>query len=307
MDIPVLLMGFNRPDLLTRALESLREKGVKNLYVSLDGPRFENEISSCEECFQCVQQYRESFDLKVLSRSSNLGCYLGVISNIDWFFSQVNFGIILEDDCIVDEEFFRRAQEYNDALELFLGYGVGMITAHNPFEATAGDLITEYSLIQGWAIAKETWGKVRSHILTISWPTIRLDSQRSLWENLYWWSNATRAKLGGIDTWDGAFSYAMFSEGYKCSVPSRNLISNFGFGLAATHTRDPDGSILIPQAKRESLTGSTDNILRELYFGVKPHHVFSALVHVLYDFVRFDKRIDFKIKLDKDYESRLIS
>ena len=146
MDIPVLLMGFNRPDLLTRALESLREQGVQNLYVSLDGPRFEDEIGSCEECFKCVQQYRDSFQLKVLSRSSNLGCYLGVISNIDWFFSQVNFGIIIEDDCVVDEEFFRKAQEYLDTLELFLGHGVGMITAHNPFVATEDDLITEYFL-----------------------------------------------------------------------------------------------------------------------------------------------------------------
>ena len=117
MDIPVLLMGFNRPDLLTRALESLREQGVQNLYVSLDGPRFEDEIGSCEECFKCVQQYRDSFQLKVLSRSSNLGCYLGVISNIDWFFSQVNFGIIIEDDCVVDEEFFRKAQEYLDTFD----------------------------------------------------------------------------------------------------------------------------------------------------------------------------------------------
>lgn len=307
MDIPVLLMGFNRPDLLNRALESLREQGVQNLYVSLDGPRFEGEVKSCKECHQCVEQYRDSFNLKVLSRSSNLGCYLGVVSNIDWFFSQVNFGIIIEDDCIIDAEFFRRAQEYIDCPELFLRHEVGMITAHNPFESTASDFVTEYSLIQGWATPKETWVKVRSKIFTMSWPTIRLNSQRSLWENLYWWSNATRAKLGGIDTWDGAFSYAMFSEGYKCSVPSCNLVSNFGFGSTATHTRDPNGSILIPQVKRESLTGSSDKKLRVLYFGVKPHHLISALLHVFYDFVRFDKRIDFEMKLDEDYKSRMIA
>ena len=36
----------------------------------------------------------------------NLGCQVAVSNGISWFFEQVEFGIILEDDCIVDKEFF---------------------------------------------------------------------------------------------------------------------------------------------------------------------------------------------------------
>ena len=39
VQIPVLLIGFNRPDLIEKNLENLRQQNIRNLYVTIDGPR----------------------------------------------------------------------------------------------------------------------------------------------------------------------------------------------------------------------------------------------------------------------------
>jgi len=50
-------------------------------------------------------------DVKTLFRNKNLGCKYAVSGAIDWFFENVEQGIILEDDCLPDPSFFRFCQE----------------------------------------------------------------------------------------------------------------------------------------------------------------------------------------------------
>ena len=51
----VLITGFNRPNLLQKAIESiLRCEGLSNLYIHLDGPRFNYsddflQVSACRK------------------------------------------------------------------------------------------------------------------------------------------------------------------------------------------------------------------------------------------------------------------
>ena len=42
--VPVLVIGFNRPDLLTKLLIRLKELGISDLYVSLDGYRNSKDL-----------------------------------------------------------------------------------------------------------------------------------------------------------------------------------------------------------------------------------------------------------------------
>ena len=43
---------------------------------------------------------------------------------------------------------------------------------------------------------------------------------------------------GEIDTWDYQWTFACIAAGGLAAMPRRNLISNIGFGTAASHTTD---------------------------------------------------------------------
>ena len=108
MDVPVLIIGFNRPDLLQILINRLREINPRMVYLAVDGPRDNNpddreKVSQVHACFELIDWDCEK---KSLFRTENLGCRHGVTASIDWFFSQQPFGIILEDDCIPAPEFF---------------------------------------------------------------------------------------------------------------------------------------------------------------------------------------------------------
>src|SRR5262245_10932171 len=49
--------------------------------------------------------------LHTLLRDRNFGCRIAVSSAIDWFFDHEEEGMILEDDCLPSEDFFRFCDE----------------------------------------------------------------------------------------------------------------------------------------------------------------------------------------------------
>ena len=44
-NVPILLLSFNRPLLVTKQLKLLRELNPKSLYIFSDGPRKSNKLS----------------------------------------------------------------------------------------------------------------------------------------------------------------------------------------------------------------------------------------------------------------------
>ena len=62
-------------------------------------------------------------------QNKNLGCRKGVTAGIDWFFSNEEMGIILEDDCIPSLSFFQFCDQM--LLEYQFNEKVFMISGHN--------------------------------------------------------------------------------------------------------------------------------------------------------------------------------
>jgi len=110
---PVLLLIFNRPDTTQLVFNKIRKARPAELYIAADGPR-KNQPDDPENCRKAREILRQvDWDCKIstLFREENLGCKIGVSSAIDWFFSEVEEGIILEDDCVPDQSFFQFCQE----------------------------------------------------------------------------------------------------------------------------------------------------------------------------------------------------
>lgn len=308
INTPVLVIGFNRPLLIEKLLIDLKKIGVVNLYVSLDGPRNRDDLSNCAKTYETVKKFKDFFNLNLIQRNENLGCCLGMISAIDWFFAFNEFGVIIEDDCFIDHEFFELIDDEKFEGVFSLNQKMRIFTAHNPFDFKFTNNTSRSTLIHGWATYAEAWNVVRKDYFKINLPswTNSKKLKRPLSVALYWWANSTRAKLGLVDTWDGIFADNCWRHGIYTILPRRNLVTNLGFGPSATHTKNPEQKNTVSVPKLLLQSQSLDYLLDRYYFQISKRHFFKSVMRVAVDLIRLRKKPRFEQTLRQDASKRTL-
>ncbi len=128
-------------------------------------------------------------------------------SAIDWFFSQVEEGIILEDDCVPDQSFFLFCQEllerYRDDKRIMMISGDNFEFGQKRMEYSY--YFSRYFHIWGWATWKRAWKYYDVDMK--AWPEIREKGYLNdlLYEKKivkYWESIFNQVYEGLINTWD---------------------------------------------------------------------------------------------------------
>ena len=162
MNVPVLFLIFKRPDTTQRVFEAIKKAKPKQLFISADGGRNEEEKKSCNALREAiVAQIDWDCELKTLFRENNLGCKMAVSSGISWFFEEVEQGIILEDDCLPNESFFKfcetMLEKYKDDQSI---WHIGANNFQDSIKRGDADyFFSMYSHIWGWASWRDRWQK----------------------------------------------------------------------------------------------------------------------------------------------------
>lgn len=160
LDVPVVLIAFNRPDKTRRTLEAIRVAAPTRLFLLADAPRA-GRTDDEENCAAVRKELAAvDWDCQVEHRyaESNLGCEANIETGLDWVFSQVDRAIILEDDCKPDPSFFEYCGEL---LERYADdERVWQIAGNNytvPLRFFGGDsyAFAGFASVWGWA----TWGR----------------------------------------------------------------------------------------------------------------------------------------------------
>lgn len=240
---PILFIIFNRPDTTLRVFSEIKKIKPAKLYVVADGSRNESELKKCTSTRAILDSIDWPCEVFKNYSEINLGCKERVSSGIDWFFEHEDYGIILEDDCLPEQTFFRFCEEmltkYKDDER------IGMVSGNNfqfgKIKNEYSYYFSTYSHIWGWATWKRAWKKYDVEIS--SWPTFKrekkleqLFSRKS--DVFYWQSIFDDVHKNKIDTWDYQWTYTCFFQNYLSIMPSVNLISNIGFGESdSTHTK----------------------------------------------------------------------
>lgn len=243
---PILLIAFNRPDLLTQVIDRLRLVEPKRIFLAVDGPRSdrEGEAESVRECQQAVAAIDWPCQVDTLFQESNLGCGLGVSTAISWFFSHVESGIILEDDIIPDLSFFPYCEtllerfRFDERVIAISGSNFvppsGLTHPEEPFH------FAQVPHIWGWASWRRAW---EPYELDISgWRrhlplrTLWKRAGKSLAGTMFWASSFELLARKQVDTWDGQLVYLAMRKGQLTATSNVNLVENIGFGEGATHT-----------------------------------------------------------------------
>lgn len=242
---PILFLVFNRPDTTKQVFERIKEVKPTKLYIAADGPR-ENKLGEKELVEQTRQMVIKGIDwpceVKTLFRDENLGCGKAVSTAIDWFFENNEYGIILEDDILVDLTFFLFCENmlsyYIDDERIMMISGLNIA---NSWKTKYYDYIfANYGSVWGWATWKRAWKHYdfnlsfwanefeRQQFIKMSFLSIEEQNHRiHLYNELY---------TKKIDTWDYQWTVAKLRNNGLTIIPTVNLVKNIGFSLNATHT-----------------------------------------------------------------------
>lgn len=311
MDNPAaLIISYARDEGAKALIKKCIENGVKKIYVSIDGPKNADINRVQDSLVRSIGQFTSDFDVEIfiLRHPINLGVGVGVISAIDWFFSQEESGHILEDDLEIDSGFFVFSRialkEYSLSTRVHMISGT-QIQSSNEFCDVAS--WTNYPMIWGWSSWRDKWIQMRSHLLT---PKEYSALGRDSFIQNYWATGANRVLDGKVDTWDTPLAAAFRENHWICIIPPVNLVSNFGNDANASHTktdipwlnqpiRNLPEKIDFKAGDSQKSIGNYNSFLEKDVFGIKYKHYFLPVIAKLRD--------PFTYKVSKERLSKRIS
>lgn len=246
MCTPILLITFNRPEHTRRVLEAIMAAQPEDLYVFQDGAREgnENDFEKCGEVRLVVEELTSGKQIRVFTLYSgkNLGCGAGPMTGIDWFFGQVEEGIVMEDDCLPHPDFFGYCEELleryrNDEKVRF----ISSTLYDNRWQCEASYGFSHYMVTGAWAGWRRTWQGFDLDLKSLDAKTFRkhvlkLTDNRA--EANWWYSIVMEIQQdeNKKSYWDYQMQIHLFKDSALTIHPQRNLVSNIGFDGEGTHT-----------------------------------------------------------------------
>lgn len=246
---PVALFIYNRPSKTERVLDQISTAEPQRLLVVSDGPQSQ-DASDIKRCERTREVVRDGVDWKCdvawNTTDTNMGLKHRFVTGLRWIFQREHEAIILEDDCVPNESFFNFCSvildEYRDDERIMDVSGSNHLGEWKPdskdyhFSMQGG--------IWGWATWRRSWelydpemklwrnDEIRQRLRDV----IADNDQADYLEYIY-----DKAYSGEIETWDYPWGFARQINSALSVVPSKNLVTNIGFGEDATNTSAEGG------------------------------------------------------------------
>lgn len=119
--VPIVVVGFARPILMGRLLKFLDQIQKTNIIISIDGldssanpnlsQKHNNTILECQKWSN-----QSKHNVRLITHKKNLGCNQHTISAIKYCAETYGYGLLLEDDCEVRQEYINFLNKYEELL-----------------------------------------------------------------------------------------------------------------------------------------------------------------------------------------------
>lgn len=299
--VPILLIAWKRPSKVQRVIRSIKEYKPTDIYVFCDGFQKENDLVN-----QKILDTRKTIDLEInweckINKKylpTNNGCKVAVSTAINWFFLNVEEGIILEDDCLPDISFYyfceKLLKKYKNKKRIFTisgnNFQDGIVRGNGSY------YFSIYTHIWGWATWKDRWKLYDIDIKKY----LEFEKNKNLnkffeikKEQIYWKKIFhTLFHKKRPNTWDYQLFFASLFNNKLNIIPNTSLVENIGFDSDSTHNFFEDATkqtkidyeILKSVQKLKDPTKFSRDIIADNY--TFKNHYYNFLI----------KRIKLKIK-----------
>ena len=243
---PVAIVVFNRLDCVEELMEKIRQAKPEKFYVISDGARKEREGEEAK--VGAVREYIEKnidwkCNVKYNYADHNMGSKYRIYSGLNWVFEQEEQTIILEDDCIPSNDFFRYCQEllqlYESNDNIWLISGKNVLRKQNSKEQY---FFSRFPETWGWATWKRAWKQI--DIEMDSWKEAKQKKTIRYAYDFFSYRCYVREADYQVrdhrDAWDIPWRYSMHVNHGIGIVPRENMICNIGCGhVDASNTTAP--------------------------------------------------------------------
>lgn len=243
IDVPIYLNFFNRPETFKYVFDAVKKARPSKLFLSCDGARKDNQndIENIAKCRKIAEDIDWECEVYKNYSKENLGCGMRMYTGISWAFEYVDRLIVLEDDCVPSEDFFRFCYEllekYKDDNRIY------MINAMNhliEYKSTPNSYFFGPGCCWGWATWKRAWEQ-----MDFQMTFLEDDYSMSCIERKYpYYRNARREGTEKrelinsgkrLTSWTYQSGMAMALNSQMAIVPGVNLITNIGLTADSTH------------------------------------------------------------------------
>lgn len=238
---PILYVVFNRLDVVKKTFPIIVKQKPRKLFITADGPRNKEGKRKTDSVREYILKNIDwKCEVKTRFLDKNLGCKDGVSSGVDWFFKNVEQGIILEDDCVPNDSFFKFSEEmlnkYRNNQKVFSVSGYNYL---EKLKIKESYYFSKYFECLGWSSWKNRWfaqDKTLKDYLTDVKSGKFKKIIKSLIERILLKKKFRDNLTGKIGAWDHSFAYSHFKNNGICIKPKLNLVENIGFNKDSTHT-----------------------------------------------------------------------
>jgi hypothetical protein len=239
-EIPILIIGYNRPEFMKSLLDIVSNWQFSKLYISIDGPKSPEDYKDVEEVQKLIMNHQISKNQNIRFIQKNLGCKDHVLDALKWFYSNEESGIVLEDDCLPDDSFYIYSKTM---LNEFKGEQKILMIAGTNFKEQSksanSPIFSVFPHVWGWASWKD---RIEEYLKTVHEPitTNPVEAFKNtkgfgLYHSIYWMLIALNMKYKKIDTWDYQLSLFAFRKKLYTIVPPVNIVENIGFNHKSTN------------------------------------------------------------------------
>ena len=245
MSTAVLLIAYNRPELVARRLKELvaSDEVPENVILSIDGHKGSDENNHESDYVSMLALQDLPFKVLVNFRSSNLGCSKHIITAVTEVLNDFDNVIVVEDDVVLSPLFLGSMLtafdivEKNANIATIGGFSNFHKKLHFPFFFTRNHWrTTRYFSAWGWGTTRNFWSQFievgniddLEDFLSTSehWESLS-DRKKNIW--------LKRFRRG---VWDFNVQLVLFKYNKFNLLPSLRIIDNEGFSDSrSTHTK----------------------------------------------------------------------
>jgi len=291
MDIPLVLIIYNRYKYTFELINTLKKFKLKKIYIISDGPKKnQKDIMSVKKTRDLVaEKFKKINCIKIYSKK-NLGLRKRIISGLNKVFDKEKQAIILEDDCIPTKEFFLFTKIL---LKKFKhNKKVASICGSNHLSSWGKKdvyyLQSKYFNSWGWATWSDRWKQINfnpKYLLNKNNDKKILNVLGSYRALLYWKYILKKLLHKKINSWAYTYNYYYFLKKKYHLIPTKNLIKNIGIGKNSTNTK-----ILPVKYSFKKFT--------------KNKYSFSNLISNKFNSIKYDKEVEDRV-FSKSLKNRI--
>ncbi|WP_353626124.1 sugar transferase [Bacillus sp. JCM 19041] len=240
MDIAVALFVYNRPKHTEVVLKGLKENGVSELYVFIDGLKDKQHEKDHQQVNALIKEINWCTTY-VVRQPQNIGLAISIITGVTRLTETHEAVIVLEDDCVPKEgfvSFMKKALHYyEDVPEVMHVSGFGLPLKKKYTNADV--YFSPYPCSWGWGTWSKTWRscdfnneEAYRHLLNNEIEIYKFTAPGEAFKDFL------QFQLDGkINSWLIRWYHHIFSQNGRCVWLYDSLIENQGF--------DGTGSIML--------------------------------------------------------------